>query len=114
MTYPRDDLLRALRGAYATERYAERLLRNHATKSTPYPEVKARRCAAGTGSTSGLKSISGPSVSDGNSVCLDIATFSDPFTSHCDGLCSHDCATIWCEAVGRMYPLIGRRQLATQ
>ncbi|MDB5789302.1 DUF892 family protein [Caballeronia mineralivorans] len=42
MTYPKDDLQRALRDAYAMERYAERLLRNHATKSAPYPEVKAR------------------------------------------------------------------------
>jgi ferritin-like metal-binding protein YciE len=42
MNSPRDDLLRALRDAHAMERYAERLLRNHATKSTPYPEVKAR------------------------------------------------------------------------
>jgi ferritin-like metal-binding protein YciE len=42
MADPKDNTLRALRDAYAMERYAERLLRNHATRSTPYPEVNAR------------------------------------------------------------------------
>ncbi|MFL9936891.1 DUF892 family protein [Paraburkholderia sp. RL18-103-BIB-C] len=41
MTDPKDDMLCALRDAYAMERYAERLLRNHATRSIPYPEVNA-------------------------------------------------------------------------
>ncbi|WP_341315298.1 DUF892 family protein [Paraburkholderia sp. IMGN_8] len=42
MTDPREDMLRALRDAYAMERDAERLLGNHATRSTPDPEVNAR------------------------------------------------------------------------
>ena len=42
MTDPRDDLLRALRDAYAMERHAESLLKSQVARSTPYAEINAR------------------------------------------------------------------------